>query len=79
MVELDLRPPFSADDTETLGTPDDEVTTVLKVGGFVKVKKESLERHRTQIEGDGPFTKLPQGLHGRDYVQRVLPACTVTG
>ena len=67
MVELDLRPPFSADDTEALGTPDDEVTTVLKVGGFVKVKKESLERHRTQIEGDGPFTKLPQ-----DYMEEIM-------
>ena len=60
MAELDLRPPFSADDTEALGTPDDEVTTVLNVAGFVAVKKESLERHRTQIERDGPFTKLPE-------------------
>ena len=60
MMELDLRPPFSADDTEALGTPDDEVTTVLNVGRYVAVKKESLERHRTQIERDGPFSKLPK-------------------
>lgn len=60
MVELELRPPFSADDTEALGTPDDEVTTTLNVRNFVAIKKESLERHRTQIERDGPFTKLPQ-------------------
>ena len=60
MVELDLRPPFSADDTEALGTPDEEVTTFLDVGPFVAIKKESLERHRTQIERDGPFTKLPE-------------------
>ena len=60
MVELGLRPPFSADDTEALGTPDDEVTTVLNVGRHVAVKKESLERHRTQIERDGPFARLPQ-------------------
>ena len=59
MVELELRPPFSADDTEALGTPDDEVTTVLNVARFVALKKESLERHRTQIERDGPFTQLP--------------------
>ena len=59
MVELDLRPPFSADDTEALGTPDDEVTTILNVGQFVAIKKESLERHRTQIERDGPFFQLP--------------------
>lgn len=67
MVELDLRPPFSADDTEALGTPDEEATTVLDVGRFVALKKESLERHRTQIERDGPFTKLPE-----DYMHEVM-------
>ena len=60
MVELGLRPPFSADDTEALGTPDDEVTTILNVAAHVAIKKESLERHRTQIERDGPFSKLPE-------------------
>lgn len=60
MIELGLRPPFSADDTEALGTPDSEVTTVLNVGRYVTTKKESLERHRTQIERDGPFSQLPQ-------------------
>ena len=67
MVELELRPPFSADDTEALGTPDDEVTTTLNVGQYVSVKKESLERHRTQIERDGPFTKLPQ-----DFMNEIM-------
>ena len=67
MVELDLRPPFSADDTEALGTPDGEVTTILNVGKFVALKKESLERHRTQIERDGPFSKLPE-----DYMHEVM-------
>lgn len=60
MVELGLRPPFSADDTEALGTPDEEVTTTVNVRRYVALKKESLERHRTQIESDGPFSKLPQ-------------------
>ena len=60
MVELGLRPPFSADDTEALGTPDEEVTTTVNVRRYVALKKESLERHRTQIERDGPFSKLPQ-------------------
>ena len=60
MVELGLRPPFSADDTEALGTPDDEVTTTIDVSRHVRIKKESLEHHRTQIERDGPFSKLPE-------------------
>ncbi len=67
MVELGLRPPFSADDTEALGTPDNEVTTTLRVGRYVAVKKESLERHRTQIERDGPFSRLP-----RDFMDEVM-------
>ena len=67
MVELGLRPPFSADDTQALGTPDEEVTTVLDIGRYVAIKKESLERHRTQIERDGPFTKLPE-----DYMREVM-------
>ncbi len=67
MMELGLRPPFSADDTEALGTPDDEVTTTLDVGRYVPIKKESLERHRTQIERDGPFTQLPE-----DYMNEIM-------
>ena len=67
MIELELRPPFSADDTEALGTPDEEVTTVLDVGRYVALKKESLERHRTQIERDGPFSKLPQ-----DFMDEIM-------
>ena len=67
MVELGLRPPFSADDTEALGTPDEEVTTVLDVGRHVALKKESLELHRTQIERDGPFSKLPQ-----DFMEEIM-------
>ena len=67
MIELGLRPPFSADDTEALGTPDDEVTTTLDVGQYVALKKESLECHRTQIERDGPFTKLPQ-----EFMQEIM-------
>jgi LmbE family N-acetylglucosaminyl deacetylase len=60
MVEADIRPPFSADDVEALGTPDDEVTTVRRVDRFVAVKKESLRCHRTQIGDDGPFSQLSE-------------------
>ena len=67
MMELGLRPPFSANDTEALGTPDEEVTTTLDVGRYVPIKKESLERHRTQIERDGPFTQLPE-----DYMNEIM-------
>lgn len=58
MVDADIRPPFAADDVESLGTPDDEVSTVRKVEKFLAVKKESLELHRTQIDPAGPFAQL---------------------
>ena len=67
MMELGLRPPFSADDTEALGTPDEEVTTTVNVRRYVALKKESLERHRTQIERDGPFSKLPE-----DFMEEIM-------
>jgi LmbE family N-acetylglucosaminyl deacetylase len=50
-----------------LGTPDDEVTTILDVSRHIEIKKESLERHRTQIERDGPFTKLPD-----DFMNEIM-------
>ena len=43
-----------------LGTPDDEVTTVLDVGPFVDTKIAALSCHRTQISPNGPFSRLPQ-------------------
>ena len=52
-----------------LGTPDDEVTTTVNVRRYVALKKESLERHRTQIERDGPFSKLPE-----DFMEEICPA-----
>ena len=67
MMELGLRPPFSADDTDALGTPDEEVTTTVNVRRYVALKKESLERHRTQIERDGPFTQLPA-----DFMEEIM-------
>ena len=58
MVNAGIRPPFSADDTDALGTLDEEVTTLRKVEKFLAIKKESLERHRTQIDPNGPFAQL---------------------
>ena len=58
MVDADIRPPFAADDIDSLGTPDDEATTIRKVDASLAIKKESLECHRTQIDPSGPFARL---------------------
>ena len=62
MVEMDITPPFASQDIEKVGTPDDEVTTVLNIGSYVDTKIESLNCHITQISSDGPFARLPREM-----------------
>ena len=57
--EAGIRPPFASEEVEALGTPDEEVTTVLDVEPYLATKIASLNCHRTQIDPQGPFHKLP--------------------
>ena len=60
MLDLGVTPPFASREIDVLGTPDDEVTTVLDVNAFVDTKIASLNCHRTQINPNGPFSQLPE-------------------
>ena len=75
--EAGIRPPFASEEVEALGTPDDEVTTVLDVAPYVAAKIASLNCHRTQLDPQGPFHKLPtQRLHDKmrtEYFTLALP------
>jgi N-acetyl-1-D-myo-inositol-2-amino-2-deoxy-alpha-D-glucopyranoside deacetylase len=62
MLDRGVTPPFASKEIDVLGTPDDEVTTVLDVGRFVDTKIASLNCHRTQIDPNGPFAQLPENL-----------------
>ncbi|ETX00655.1 MAG: hypothetical protein ETSY1_10345 [Candidatus Entotheonella factor] len=62
MLDQGVTPPFASKEIDVLGTPDDEVTTVLDVGRFVDTKIASLNCHRTQIDPNGPFSQLPEAL-----------------
>ena len=62
MLDLGITPPFASLDVETIGTPDDTVTTTLDVSRYVDTKIASLDCHRTQISPNGPFAKLPQDM-----------------
>ncbi len=62
MLDSGITPPFAKDNLDSLGTPDDEVTTVLDVGAFVDTKIASLNCHRTQIDSNGPFAQLPEDM-----------------
>lgn len=80
MVEMDISPPFASQDVDKVGTPDEEVTTVLDISNYVDTKIESLNCHRTQINPDGPFAQLPQDMMreimGTEYYTLVFPEST---
>ena len=43
-----------------MGSPDEDVTTVVNVGAYVDTKIASLACHRTQMDPNGPFALLPE-------------------
>ena len=58
MVDAGITPPFAAEALESIGSPDDYVTTVKDVSVYVDIKQESLRCHRTQLDPNGPFGKI---------------------
>ena len=60
MRDAGVTPPFASLEEESLGSPDEDVTTVVNVGAYVGTKLASLACHRTQMDPNGPFAKLPE-------------------
>ena len=58
MTDAGITPPFAKEGLDTIGSPDDCVTTVKDVSAYVDIKRESLDCHRTQLDPNGPFGKL---------------------
>ncbi len=77
MVEMDITPPFANQDIDLVGTPDDLVTTTVALGEYVDTKIASLNCHRTQIDPNGPFSRLPEELNreimGSEYYMLAVP------
>ena len=67
MLELGIKPPFASEGLDILGSPDDDVTTVVDVSSHVDTKIASLECHKTQIDQNGPFGLLP-----KDYMKEIM-------
>ena len=59
MLDAGITPPFASMDIDSIGSPDEAVTTVLKVDDYVETKIASLNCHRTQMDPNGPFAQLP--------------------
>ena len=62
MQDLGIEPPFASQEVETMGSPDEAVTTTLDVSAYVDTKMKSLNCHRTQIRMDGAFARLPEEM-----------------
>lgn len=62
MQEAGITPPFASQEIETIGTPDEMVTTVVDVAAYLDVKIASLHCHQTQIAPNGAFSQMPEHL-----------------
>ena len=63
MRDTGVTPPFaSLEEEESLGSPDEDVTTVVNVGAYVDAKIASLACHRTQMDPNGPFAQFPEDM-----------------
>lgn len=64
-------------DPESMGVPDEDVTTVLDVSAYADRKEKAARQHRTQISGDDPFHWVPEQLKQRllstEYLIRAHP------
>ena len=62
MTAAGITPPFAKDELDTIGSPDDYVTTIRDVSAYMDIKKESLSHHKTQLDPNGPFNSLNQNF-----------------
>lgn len=51
----EVQPP----DVESLGLPEDQITTVVDVSGQIEAKRAAMVAHATQVGDFGPFLQMP--------------------
>ncbi len=47
---------------EDVGIPDEDVTVYMDIGNLYETKRKSIASHRTQHQGEGVFSNLPENL-----------------
>jgi LmbE family N-acetylglucosaminyl deacetylase len=58
--EMDLNTGFRGLDLEKFGLADEQITNELDVSEWVAVKERSVNHHKTQMDPNGPFTRVPE-------------------
>ena len=80
LIEAGIESDFRDMDPETLGTPDEDITTVVDVAGYADQKERAALCHRTQVQGEEPFAWIPEALRVRflsyEYLVRAQPPFT---
>ncbi len=78
LAEAGVASDFAKMDIESVGVPDEEITTVLDVGAYARRKELAAACHRTQIRGDSAFSWLPEGLRRKftttEHLVRAAPS-----
>jgi LmbE family N-acetylglucosaminyl deacetylase len=69
MLDSGITPPFASEEVDTIGSPDEDVTTTLDVTTFVDTKIASLECHQTQLDPNGPFAQMP-----KEFTREIMSA-----
>lgn len=81
IVEAGVESDFANMDPESMGVPDDEITTVLDVGSYSDQKDQAARCHRTQIQGEDALSWLPPKVRARflstEYLVRAEPSFTL--
>jgi len=69
MAEAGIEPPFSPEERESVGVPDDVVTTIIDVAAYTDTKLAALNSHRTQANTFQFFSRLPKEVIS-EFMQR---------
>ena len=81
IVEAGIESDFAKMDPESMGVPDEKITTVMDVGLYSDQKDMAARCHRTQILGDDALSWLPPVVRARflstEYLIRAEPSFTL--
>lgn len=64
LVDNGIHSVFSSLDPEKLGLPDDRITNRVNVSNYIDLKRRSMAEHKTQLNPNGPFAKMPEDFWG---------------
>jgi len=80
MSAAGIQSDFNDLDPETLGVPDEDITTVMNVGPYMAQKEQAARCHRTQVPEDRFFSWMPETVRVRflstEYLIRAQPPST---